>query len=260
MPIIEARKNRTAEWIIHRALVEGGLRRMFGTIWLQAERATLAALCGPPPARRPPLIWVSPHPSWWDGYLGWLVNRRLGNRDGYLMMDAEFLPNYRFFTLAGAFGVDRQNPRAALESVEYIAGLLGARPNRALWIFPQGTITPPDRRPLQLYGGVSHILQRLAVADVVPVAWRLAFREEQRPEVLIRIAAPLRFTADGVPPSRNLTAQLADALTAEDDAIRAALIADDLRGYRPLLQGSPSINRRWDDLRGTVRHFFSRGT
>ena len=128
MPIIEARKNPVAEWIILQALVEGGLRRMFGTVWLHAERATLATLRGTPPAQRPPLIWVSPHPSWWDGYLAWLVNRRLGNRDGYLMMDAEFLPRYRFFTWGGAFGVDRKNPRAALESVDYIAGLLRPRP------------------------------------------------------------------------------------------------------------------------------------
>jgi 1-acyl-sn-glycerol-3-phosphate acyltransferase len=258
MPIIEARKNRTAEWIIHRTLVEGGLRRMFGTIWLHAERATLAALRGTPPAARPPVIWVSPHPSWWDGYLGWLINQRLGNRDGYLMMDAEFLPRYRFFTLAGVFGVDRGNPRAALESVEYIAGLLSARPNRAMWMFPQGTMTPPDRRPLVLYGGVSHIVRRLPAAEVVPVAWRLAFREEQRPEVLIRIAPPLRFTTATAPPSRTLTAQIAAALTAEDDAIRAALIANDLTGYRPLLQGNPGINRRWDDLRAAVRNVFQR--
>jgi hypothetical protein len=109
-----------------------------------------------------------------------------------------------------------------------------------------------------LYGGVAHIVRRLPVAEVVPVAWRLAFRDEQRPEVLIRIAAPLRFTAATAPPSRTLTAQLAAALTAEDDAIRAALIANDLAAYRPLLQGSPGINRRWDDLRATVRGVFRR--
>jgi 1-acyl-sn-glycerol-3-phosphate acyltransferase len=255
MPIIEARKNPLAAWIIHRTLVEGGLRRMFGTIWLRAERATLAALRGTPPAQRLPVIWVSPHPSWWDGYLAWLVNRQLGNRDGYLMMDAETLPRYRFFTLAGAFGVDRRNPRAARESVEYIAGLLRAQPNRAMWMFPQGTITPADRRPLVLFGGIAHILRRLPVADVVPVAWRLAFREEQRPDALIRVGAPRRFTAATVPPSRVLTAQIAAALAAEDDAIAGALTADDLTGYRPLLRGSRSINRIWDDVSRPVRHF-----
>lgn len=253
MPIIEARKNPVAEWVILRALVEGGLRRMFGTVWLHAERPTLATLRATPPAQRPPVIWVSPHPSWWDGYLAWLVNRRLGNRDGYMMMDAEFLPRYRFFTLAGAFGVDRKNPRAALESVDYVAGLLSAAPNRAMWMFPQGTITPADRRPLHLYGGFAHILRRLPVADVVPVAWRLAFREEQRPEVLIRVAPPLRFTAATVPPSRTLTTQIAAALTRQDDALHADLTANDLTGYRPLLQGRKSINHRWDDVRGAVR-------
>ncbi len=256
MPIIRARKNPIAEWVILHGLVEGGLRRMFGTIWLHAERSTLATLRGTPPAARPPTLWISPHPSWWDGYLAWLVNRRLGNRAGYMMMDAEFLPSYRFFTLAGAFGVDRKNPRAALESIEYVAGLLNAGPNRAMWMFPQGTITPADRRPLQLYGGFAHIFRRLPVAQVVPVAWRVVFREEQRPEVLIRVAPPLRFTATTVPPSRELTAQIAAALTTEDDAIHAALTTNDLTGYRPLLRGSKSVNRRWDDVRRQVRDLF----
>src|SRR6478672_3707552 len=115
MPIIEARKNPLGEWVVLHGLVEPALRRMFNPVWLAADRATLAALGGPPPGRRPPLIWASTHPSWWDGYLGWLVNRRLGARDGYLMMDAEFLPRYRFFTWGGVFGVDRKDSRAALE-------------------------------------------------------------------------------------------------------------------------------------------------
>jgi 1-acyl-sn-glycerol-3-phosphate acyltransferase len=256
MAIIEAKKTPLGEWAILRLLVRPALRRMFSPVWMAVDPATAAALCGPPPAERPPVIWASPHPSWWDGYLGWLVNWRLGNREGYLMMDAEFLPRYRFFTWGGVFGVDRHDPRAALESVEYIARLLGGAPNRALWMFPQGEITPPDRRPLHLYGGITHILRRLPAATVVPVAWRPVFREEQRPEVLIRVGTPLHFTVDRVPPSRDLTAQLTDRITALDDAIRAALIANDLTGYRPILRGGKGINRRWDDLRGAARQMW----
>ena len=252
MPIIESKKTPLGEWVILHALVRPALRRMFSPVWMSVDRATAAALCGPPPAARPPLIWACTHPSWWDGYLGWLVNWRLGNREGYLMMDAEFLPRYRFFTWGGVFGVDRKSPRAALESVEYIARLLGGAPNRALWMFPQGEITPPDRRPLRLYGGITHILRRLPAATVVPVAWRPVFREEQRPEVLIRVGTPLPFTADQVPSSRALTAQLTDQITALDDSIRATLSTNDLTGYRPILRGGKGINRHWDDVRAAA--------
>lgn len=253
MPVIEAKKTPWGEWVILRMLVRPALRRMFSPVWMAVDPATVTALCDPPPAARPPLIWASTHPSWWDGYLGWLVNWRLGNREGYLMMDAAYLPRYRFFTWGGVFGVDRQDPRAALDSVNYIARLLGEAPNRALWMFPQGEITPPDRRPLRLYGGVTHILRRVPAATVVPVAWRPVFREEQRPEVLIRVGTPLAYTADRVPPSRELTARLTDQLTALDDAVHADLVANDLTGYRPILRGGKGINRHWDDLREGAR-------
>jgi hypothetical protein len=52
-----------------------------------------------------------------------------------------------------------------------------------------------------------------------------------------------------------VTAELAAALAAEDDAIGAALTADDLTGYRPLLRGSRSVNRIWDDVSRPVRHY-----
>ena len=107
------------------------------------------------------------------------------------MMDAALAAQLPFFTWFGVFGIDRANPRAALASIEYSANLLKAAPNRAIWIFPQGTITPPDRRPLGLYPGVAHIARRLPACEIVPVAWRLAYRYEQRAEVFIRVGAPL---------------------------------------------------------------------
>ena len=252
VPIIEARKQPVASWLITHLLAGVGLRRMFGGVWLGGDRATIHALRSTPSAHRPPVIWAGTHPSWWDGYLGWLVNARLGGRDAYLMMDAEFLPRYRFFTRAGAFGVDRKDPRAALESVEYAAQLLVAQPNRALWIMPQGTITPPERRPLVLYGGVGHIVRRLPEAWVVPIAWRLVFRGEQRPDAIIHIAPRQVYTAATTPPSRVFTAGLTAMLTAADDAIAQAIRDDDLGDYRLLLRGGTSINRRWDNVRAAV--------
>src|SRR5690349_1043076 len=106
MTLIKANKKPLVEWLVPHLLVQPALQRMFGTVWLAADRVTARALRAPPGARCRPLIWASTHPSWWDGYLGWLVNRRLGDRPGYLMMDAEFLASYRFFTWGGVFGVD----------------------------------------------------------------------------------------------------------------------------------------------------------
>ena len=254
-PVIKAHKNPLGERLVARFLIERAVRAQFHTVWLHVDRGALA-LRRTPPAARPPAIFACTHPSWWDGYLTWPLNRVLGGRDGYLMMDARSLRAYRFFTWIGVFGIDRDDPRAALASIEYIAGLLGAAPNRAVWMFPQGTITPPDRRPLGLYPGVAHIARRLPACAIVPVAWRMAFRYEQRAEVFIRVGAPLAVAEGRRVASRELTRQLDAALVAEDDRLRADLTNQPLDvplpGYVPLLQGRPSANRLWEQVQAAA--------
>jgi len=251
-PVIEAHKNRLGESVVVGLLVARALRSQFHTIWWHADPAALA-LRRPPPAGRVPVIFASTHPSWWDGYLSWPINHALGGRDGYLMMDVRSLRSYRFFTWGGAFGIDRADPRAALASIEYISGVLNAAPNRAVWMFPQGTITPPDRRPLGLYPGVAHIARRLPAALIVPVAWRVAYRWEQRAEIFIRVGAPLAVDGGRSLPSRALTARLEAALIAEDDRLAAELrdgdMARPLPGYAVLLRGRTSVNRLWERVR-----------
>jgi chlorobactene lauroyltransferase len=253
--IIKANKNPLGERLVARFLIDRAVRAQFHTVWLNADRATLA-LRRTPPAARPPVIFAGTHPSWWDGYLTWPLNRALGGRDGYLMMDAISLRNYPFFTWIGVFGIDRANPRAALQSIEYISDLLRAAPNRAVWMFPQGTITPADRRPLGLYPGVAHIARRLPACQIVPVAWRLAYRYEQRAEVFIRVGAPLAASGGRALNSRDLTARLDGVLTALDDRLRDELtngdIARPLPGYRPLLQGRASVNRMWEQAQAAA--------
>lgn len=255
--LIKAGKHPLALQLVTRLLIDRSLRGHFHVIWLHLDPAALA-LRRTPPARRAPVIFTSTHPSWWDGYLTWPVNKVLGNRDGYLMMDTLSLRHYRFFTWVGAFGIDRANPRAALESVEYSANLLKEAPNRAIWIFPQGTITPPDRRPLGLYPGVAHIARRLPVCEIVPVVWRLAYRYEQRAEIFIRVGAPLHLAETERRSTREITRWIDDALTAEDDRLADELTNGDisrpLPGYVPLMRGRASINRVWEQVqRAAIR-------
>lgn len=254
--LIKANKNPLGEQLVARLLIDRAIRHHFHTVWLRVDPATWA-LRRTPPARRPPMILACTHPSWWDGYMTWPLSRVLGHRDGYLMMDAASLRHYRFFTWIGVFGIDRQNPRAALESIEYCAELLRAQPNRLLVIFPQGTITPPDRRPLGLYGGIAHIARRLPVCDIVPVAWRLVYRYEQRAEMFIRVGAPLYLESTRRLSHREITRWVDDALTAQDDRLHDELINGPLDrpllGYRPLLRGAESVSRVWERVQGRAR-------
>lgn len=259
--LIRANKTPLGQYLVGRLLVTRALQSQFHAVWLHVDPGVLA-LRRVPPARRTPVIFAATHPSWWDGYLTWPLNRVLGDRDGYLMMDALSLQHYPFFTWIGVFGIDRADPRAALASIEYAADLLRAAPNRAVWIFPQGTITPPDRRPLGLYPGVAHLARRLPACDIVPVAWRLAYRLEQRAEAYIRVGPPLHLEESQRVASRELARRLDAALTAADDHLRDALIAGDmagpLPGYVPLLRGRTSVNRVWEQVQAAAARVLRR--
>ncbi len=250
-PVIKANKNPPGERLVARFLIDRAVRAQFHTVWFTVHPAAWA-LRRVPPAERPPALFVGTHPSWWDGYLTWPLNRVLGARDGYLMMDALSLRHYRFFTWIGVFGIDRADPRAALASIEYSAELLQGAPNRAVWMFPQGTITPPDRRPLGTYPGVAHIARRLPVCDIVPVAWRMDYRLEQRADCFIRVGAPLHLDGSQRLGTRGLTAAVDQMLTALDDRLADELTHGDisrpLPGYRPLLRGRTSVNRIWEQV------------
>src|SRR5262249_21005527 len=137
---------------------------------------------------------------------------------GFCMMEEKELRRYRFFTWVGAFSVNRQDARSAMGSVAYIGRMLAERRDRALAIFPQGEITPNDRRPLTIFSGMAHVARRAGGATLWPIALRYEFRGEQRPEAFIRAGPAHHVPADLDP--RALTAVAGVRLTAVCDALR----------------------------------------
>jgi 1-acyl-sn-glycerol-3-phosphate acyltransferase len=190
-----------------------------------------------------------------------VLNRAIFKRDGYLMMEEVNLARIPFFTWVGVFGVDRDNPRNALASIEYAAHLLLEKPGRAILMFPQGTIRHPDTRPLGLFGGVANLARKVGRCAIVPVATRYEFRMEQAPDAFVRVGLPLVYDPRiNSLPSRELTARLDDAMTQADDALRASLISGDLDRYRRILTGRASINRLWDGALAVLNRGRASGT
>jgi 1-acyl-sn-glycerol-3-phosphate acyltransferase len=167
---------------------------------------------------------------------------------GYLMMEEKELRRYRFFSWCGCFSVNRQDARSAARSVAYISRLLAERRDRALLIFPQGEITPNDRRPLAIFSGIAHVASRAGGAMLLPVALRYEFRGEQRPEAFIRAGPAHHASADT--DARALTSEIAQRLTAAAGALRDELNEKRLDGYQVLLHGRAGVNRVWDRVRG----------
>jgi 1-acyl-sn-glycerol-3-phosphate acyltransferase len=238
-PLIPARHSPLGDALIYWALVRAALWSHFDRVWLRVEGPR------PHPADGPLIIYLN-HPSWWDGYMAFILSRMvLGDQfQGYLMMEEQELRRYRFFTWSGCFSVDRHDARSAARSVAYISRLLAERRGRALVIFPQGEITPNDRRPIVTFAGAAHIARRAGGATLWPVALRYEFRGEQRPEAFIR-AGPCHY-APASAGARALSAEVGRRLTAAADALRDEITEGRLEGYRALLRGRPSINRLFD--------------
>lgn len=240
-PHIPAHHSRIAEEAIYRLLVQWPTWTQFDRVWLKIE--------GPLP--RPadgPLIGYLNHPSWWDGYMAFLLHRELFRRayENYLMMDERQLRLYRFFSWIGVFSVSLTDHREAARSVTYIGRRLRERRDRCLWIFPQGKLTPNDRRPLVVYPGIARIVQHAGGATLLPVALRYEFRNEQRPEAFIRLGPAHR--ADANFDEQLLTDDIQRRLTASVDALRDDVLNNQLDGYRVLMQGRPGINRVFDAM------------
>jgi len=240
-PAIPAAKNRIGNALIYWFLIHLPLWNHFASVRFQAHGRI-------PLPTEGPLICYMNHPSWWDGYMAAIISRhilRWGAMSHYVMMEEQQLRSYRFFTWSGVFSVDRHNPREAARSVAYISRVLQEGVGRVLYLFPQGEITPNDRRPLHIYPGIAHIVRRIPHGTLLaPVALRYEFRGEQRPELFLRFGPVHR--AD---PSAEKTVLLADVqqrLTHSVDALHTAIIADDMRQFRVLMRGKPGINRLVD--------------
>jgi chlorobactene lauroyltransferase len=238
-----SRKNPPGAWLVYNLLTRRSMSRAFSGVWVHAEPAALKL------RERPdlPVLYTPTHTSWWDGYMAGMLNRTVFKQDAYLMMEEMNLARYPFFTWIGVYGVDRDNPRSALASVEYSVSLLTEKPGRSVWVFPQGTVTHPDKRPLGVYGGTGNIVRRVGRCAVVPVALRYEFRLEQAPEAFARVGEPLKFDPAREPlASREIIARIEAAMVQADDALHADLISGSLGCYRRVLSGRGSANHAWD--------------
>jgi hypothetical protein len=245
LPFLPARKNRLVYSIAGRVLVIPQLKRAFGGVYVRVERPALQ-LRRPAPC---PVIVCATHSGWWDGHMAYIINERVFHHDGYMMMDNVFLKRLWFFTYTGIFGIDRDDPRKIMASMRYITHLLQEQPNRALWVFPQGTMRHPDARPIAIYGGAAGVARRLGRCVLVPVALRYDFFMEQYPVACACIGSPIMVDMRSEPvTTRGLTARIAEAMTRTADRLREDVVAYDLRRYRRILSGRRSIDKALADV------------
>ncbi len=225
-------------------LIDSSLRKHFDRVFLRVrgERtAEQSAL---------PMIMCANHSSWWDGYIAMLIERTQGF-DAYLMMEEAQLRRYFFFSWAGCFSVNRQNTRSALQSLQYAARLVKKGPKRFIWLFPQGEISPNDKRPLVFFTGAAYLARMTTPVLLYPVATRIEYLAEQRPDLFISVGEPLLIKAEDAH-ARNFlkqcTKQLEELVTLELDQLRDDVIASNYSSFTQIMHGRSSMNRIFDTI------------
>ena len=238
--MIEASKHPLLERAFS-ALNRSMLRRAFHSVRLQGADH-LRRL-----DRTRPVIVFGNHSSWWDGLIEFYLSREVFRFDAYLIMDEEQMSRYSFFRWIGAFSVNRHSPREAVRSLQYAVELFD-RPNRLLWIYPQGIMRPNDSRPLDFEGGVAWIAQHLRNPQLVPLAHRYEFIKDQRPDAFLRFGPMVSVPSLADPEAA--AHELEQVLTDHLDCLRKTIASERFNEFETILQGKRSTNSKYDSVRG----------
>ena len=244
--LIEARKQRALERL-YAGYGRRLLRRAFARVWVGGS---------PWPAGEDPAIAYANHGAWWDPVLAVFLSHDVFRRDGYGVMDGTQLARYPFFRRVGCFGVTGEGLAIddARAIADYATRLLRTGTARALWLFPQGALLP-GRTSLRFRSGLARISRAVPEAWCVPVAVRYEFREQARPECIVRVGASAPHDAHAndstASRTRRLERDLTDTLSALDADLRTGADLITL-GYRPVLTGNTTVARAYDRTLGRL--------
>ena len=112
-----------------------------------------------------PVLLISNHVSWWDGFWVMYLNIKLLHRRFYFMMLEEQLLKFSFFINCGGYSV-RKGSRSVIESINYTIELLSDKKNLVM-LFPQGSITSMHNQSFHFQKGLERILK--AVKEKVQI-------------------------------------------------------------------------------------------
>lgn len=204
----------------------------------------------PDPAvlQTPRLVVYTNHPSWWDGTVFMFVaHRLLQGRRVFTPVDAAMMERYRFFSKIGAFGVTQTRALQGARAYRACAKAVLDDPSNALIIAAQDRFADPRERPLGLAPGLSHLRDLAPGITYLPLAIEYAFRDERRPQVLLRFGDPLRD--DEREPRRTFSQRLERQLTATMDGLAQDVVARNDSAFETVLSGNLGINPVYDSWR-----------
>jgi 1-acyl-sn-glycerol-3-phosphate acyltransferase len=105
-----------------------------------------------------PVLLISNHTTWWDGFWAMYLNMKLIHRKFYFMMLEEQLKKHMFFNRTGGYSV-RKGSRSIIETLDYTAELLSDK-NNIVMMFPQGKIESVYARNFKFEKGIEYVLKK----------------------------------------------------------------------------------------------------
>jgi hypothetical protein len=160
-------------------------------------------------------------------------------------MAAEALARYHFLARLGVFGLAPGTWQGAATLLR-VGQALARQPQTALWITPEGQLSDPRQRPIQLQPGLGHLARRLGTAAFVPLALEYPFWDERFPEALACFGEAVLIDQLPSRRARDWTALLASRLEATQDRLAEAACRRDTEAFETLLRGRAGIGGVYD--------------
>jgi 1-acyl-sn-glycerol-3-phosphate acyltransferase len=198
-------------------------------------------------------IYIANHVSWWDGIIFLFIWTRYSQQDHYIMMDEKQLGKYQFFRKVGAFSINRDNLLEIRETMQYVLDLLQQGKN--VWIFPQGEITHPNKRPYIFMNGVAHLLQKREETKVIPLTIQYHVSAQQKLAATVMFEEPVYMNWKEIN-KKELTPLLARTLERHYDAHQKQVLDSVLHKREDAfcaLKGSQSTDETFDDFKQGMR-------
>lgn len=106
-----------------------------------------------------PVLLITNHNSWWDGFWVKYVNLEIFKRKFHFMMLEEQLRKFWFLNYTGGFSV-KKNSKSIIETIDYTRQLLSNKNNLVL-MYPQGKIQSMHNPDFTFERGIEHILKKM---------------------------------------------------------------------------------------------------
>ncbi len=214
---------------------QGLVGRMVGGMIRRSVRKQFKAIYWNPPVIpiEPPAIFFSNHHGWHDGYVLYHLVSKLGLRSVDWIIEYDAFP---LFAAVGGLPFPRNDVSGRAATIRQTIRLMRDE-GRSLVIFPEGELHYPDE--VWPFGrALALVAERGGAKTLQPVAIRYEMAMQERPEVFLRLAAPIA-------PGPHLEARCREAVVHTlEELTRDIRVRRD--SFEVLARGTDSVNERLD--------------